>query len=55
MRTFQNIEPVNYAAANGEIRKALGNKLEEVRIAKLLADHFRKQYRNAEALANAKR
>ena len=55
MRKFQNIEPVNYEAANGGIRKAVGDKLEEVRVAKLLADHFRAQYREAEALANAKR
>lgn len=54
-RTFENIEPVNYAAANGEIRKAVGDKLEEVRIAKQLSDHFRAQYREAEALAKAKR
>lgn len=54
-RTFENVDAVNYAAANGELRKAGGDKLEEVRVAKALADGFRAQYRKAEALAKAGR
>ncbi len=54
-RTFLDIEAVNYAAANGEIRKAVGDKLTEIRVAKELADGFRAQYRRAEVLAEAGR
>jgi iron(III) transport system substrate-binding protein len=42
---FQNLEIVNYTAAKGRIREALGpNKIGEVRLAKELADHFRAKY-----------
>jgi ABC-type Fe3+ transport system substrate-binding protein len=49
---LENVQPVNYAAANGRIKAALADtKIVEVQLAKELADHFRQQYRQAAALA----
>jgi spermidine/putrescine-binding protein len=43
--TFEDVRAVSYAAASQEIRKALGgDKIQEVKLAKELADRFRNQY-----------
>jgi iron(III) transport system substrate-binding protein len=43
--TFEDVSAVSYSAASKEIRKALGgDKIQEVKLAKELADRFRKQY-----------
>ncbi len=53
---FAKVGAVDYAAAQGRIRDALGGtKIGEVELARELADHFREQYRRAEALARAGR
>jgi len=53
---FSDVSQVDYAAAGGRIREALGpNKIKEVQLAKGLADRFRGQYRRAAELARAKR
>ncbi|MDB6154251.1 MAG: iron transporter substrate-binding protein [Chthoniobacteraceae bacterium] len=53
---FSNVEAVDYKAASGPIREALGpNKIAEVRLARELADRFRAQYRAVTALARAGR
>jgi iron(III) transport system substrate-binding protein len=51
MEIFSNLEPVNYAAASGRIREAVGSadKLQEARLAKELTQYFRAQYRRAMA------
>ncbi len=50
MRTFEAVELVDYAAATGRIREALGgDKIREVQLAKELTDHFRDQYCRAGA------
>jgi iron(III) transport system substrate-binding protein len=53
MDVLLDVSAVDYAAADGRIRQALGasNKIEEVRLAKDLSSHFRDQYRRAAALA----
>jgi ABC-type Fe3+ transport system substrate-binding protein len=54
--TFSNVEAVDYSAASGRIRDALGpNKIREVELARTLSDHFRAQYRRAAELARAGR
>jgi hypothetical protein len=46
------VTQVDYAAAGGRIREALGpNKIKEVQLAKVLADSFRAQYQRAATLA----
>ncbi len=53
---FSDVTRVDYAAASGEIRDALGgDKIKEVQLAKQLADHFRAQYRRSAELARAGR
>jgi hypothetical protein len=53
---FEDVSRVDYATASGRIREALGgDKIKEVQLAKELADHFRAQYRRAEALARSAR
>ena len=53
---FANVESVDYAAAGGRIKEALGPiKIREVQLAKDLADTFRAQYRRATELARAGR
>jgi ABC-type Fe3+ transport system substrate-binding protein len=43
--TFEDVRAVSYSAASQEIRKALGgDKIQEVKLAKELADRFRNQY-----------
>jgi hypothetical protein len=49
---FSRVDQVDYAAASGRIRETFGPvKINEVRLAKELADRFRAQYRRAEELA----
>lgn len=57
MRTFEDVNVVDYAAATGRIREALGgpDRIHEVQLAKELADHFRAQYLRAADLARAGR
>lgn len=53
---FSDVSAVDYVAASGRIREALGpNKIKEVQLAKELADGFRAQYRRAAELARAGR
>ncbi len=53
---FENVSAVDYAAAGGRIRDALGgDKIKEVQLAKELADKFRAQYRRAAEMARASR
>jgi len=45
MATFEDVSAVSYSAASQEIRQALGgDKIQEVKLAKELADRFRSQY-----------
>ncbi len=56
MAAFSDVHMVDYAAASGQIRDALaGKKINEVQLAKELADSFREQYTRAAALARAGR
>lgn len=50
---FSDLSAVDYEAANETIRPALAdaNRLVEVRLAKQLSDHFRRQYLEAQELA----
>lgn len=49
---FEDVSAVDYAAAGGKIRDTLaGKKIDEVKLAKELADRFRAQYRHAAELA----
>jgi hypothetical protein len=53
---FERLDRVDYAAAKGRIKDALGpNKIAEVQLAKELADAFRAQYRRTAELARARR
>ena len=46
--TFEDVSAVDYAAAAGVIRQAMsGDKIQEVKLARNLAEHFREQYRLA--------
>lgn len=52
LAVFSEVGAVDYAAASGRIREALsGTKIQEVQLAKELADHFRAQYRHAAEVA----
>lgn len=57
MRAFEEVSVVDYAAATGRIREALGgtDRIREVQLAKELADHFRAQYAHVAELARAGR
>jgi len=58
MAALQDMSAVDYDKANGEIKAALTspNRIEALRLARKLGDHFRDQYRRAAELArNAKR
>ncbi|HEY5751764.1 MAG TPA: extracellular solute-binding protein [Chthoniobacterales bacterium] len=52
---FLDVSAVNYAYAAGDLKKTLNspNKIDEVRLAKNLSEHFRAQYREAQRLARA--
>jgi iron(III) transport system substrate-binding protein len=52
---FEDVSAVNYEQASGHIKDILraSNRLNEVRLAKEMSEHFREQYRRAEALARA--
>ena len=51
---FADVSAVDYEAAGGRVREALGpKKIREVQLAKELADGFRAQYRRAAELARA--
>ncbi len=53
---FGDVTQVDYAAAGGRIKGALGpDKIKEVQLAKELSDHFRAQYRHSAELARAGR
>ena len=48
LATFEDVRAVSYSAASQEIRQALGgDKIQEVQLAKELADRFRNQYKLA--------
>jgi iron(III) transport system substrate-binding protein len=53
MAALQDMSAVDYDKASGEIKAALEspNKLDALRLAKRLGEHFRAQYRHAEELA----
>ena len=53
MAVFTDVSVVDYAAAQGKIRAALRSKdkIEELRLARELGEHFRAQYRRAAAVA----
>jgi len=56
MAVFEDVSAVDYAAASGPIREALGgDKIREVRLAKELGDHFRAQFVRARELALVKK
>ncbi len=52
-KTFSDLSAVNFDTAMNKIRPALSaqNRIDEVRLAKELGEHFRRQYREAERLA----
>jgi len=52
-KKFTDLSAVNYRASKTTLKEALTstNRLEEVRLAKELADHFRRQYQEAAKLA----
>lgn len=53
LEKFSNLDAVGYERAMEKIRPALAasNRIDEVRLAKELGEHFRRQYREAEELA----
>jgi iron(III) transport system substrate-binding protein len=57
LAAFEDVAAVDYAAAQGSIRKTVGdkNKINEVQLAKDLAAKFRANYRRAAELARAGR
>lgn len=57
MAAFGDVSFIDYATASGPIREAMRSpkRIEEVRLAKQLGDHFRANYRKAKSLAEAKR
>jgi len=57
LAVLQDLSAVDLAAAGGRVKQALNakDKTEELRLARDLGDQFRAQYRQAEALARAKR
>jgi len=56
LAVLQDLSAVDRAAASGRVKQALNSKdkTEELRLARDLGDHFRAQYKKAEALARAK-
>jgi hypothetical protein len=56
LAALQDLSAVDYEKAGGEIRRALTskNKVDEVRMAKTLADSFRANYARAEAIARGR-
>ena len=52
-KKFTDLTAVDYIASKTTLKEALTskNRLEEVRLAKELADHFRRQYQEAAKLA----
>ncbi len=56
LAVMSDVSVVSYEQMNGRIKRALSsrNKVEEVRLATELADHFRAQYAKAAELARAK-
>ena len=57
LAALSDVSAVDYAAASGLIKQALGakDKVEELRLAKKLGEHFRAQYARAAELARAGR
>lgn len=57
MAVLQDLAPVDYEAANGPIKRALGsrNRIEEIELSKALGDHFRARYRQAAEVARSGR
>ncbi len=53
LRTFTDVSAVDYESALSKIKPVLGSadRIKEVRLARELGDHFRKQYLEAERLA----
>jgi ABC-type Fe3+ transport system substrate-binding protein len=53
LAAMADLGAVSYAETNGRIKRALGskNRLEEITLANELANHFRRQYQRAAALA----
>src|SRR6478609_384614 len=53
LAVLQDLSPVSYERTGKEIKQALGskNKVDELRLANELAEQFRKQYREAAAIA----
>lgn len=56
LAALQDLSAIDYGRTTGEIRRRLGarDKVEEVRLAKDLADFFRANYRRAEAIATGR-
>ncbi|MEO5960195.1 MAG: extracellular solute-binding protein, partial [Opitutaceae bacterium] len=56
LAAMQDLSAVDYERAGGEIRRALGskNKVDEVKMAKELADFFRANYARAEEMARGR-
>ena len=57
MAAFTDLDAVSYGEVGGRIKKALNskNRIEEITLAKELANHFRRQYLRAADLARARR
>ncbi len=57
LAVFNDLKEIDFAAASGPIAETLrsGNKIEEVRLARELADRFRERYETARALAENRR
>jgi ABC-type Fe3+ transport system substrate-binding protein len=58
LAAFEDVSRADYATSSGRIRTALSegaSKIDQVRLAKELADHFRANYQRAEQLARAGR
>ena len=53
IKILTDLSVIDYEAASGEIKAALRSPdpIEEIRLAKRLSNHFREQYRRAEAAA----
>ena len=56
LAVLQDLSAVDYERVGGEVRRALGSKskVDEVRMAKTLADFFRGNYARAEAIARGR-
>ena len=57
LAVFEDVSAVDYETANGRIKAALAskNKVDEIRLANELGNHFRRQYLKAAAMASAGR